>query len=63
MINTKQDMIEHARREAKYYLKSMMDCTDKDYLTYYHGHVVAYRSMLANLGFDLKIDIKLEKIE
>ena len=62
-IENKQQMIRHCREQLRYYIKCIRDCSDANYLRYYQGQLVAYESMLANLGFDIKFEVKLVSIE
>ena len=62
-IKNKQEMIDYCKQQMEHYFKAMQDCTDSSYLRYYQGRVVAVNEMLANLGYDAKINISVVEMD
>lgn len=62
-LKTTQEVIDFCKSQIEYYISTMIDCNDSSYLNYYQGKVLAHREILANIGYEYKINIKLEKQE
>ena len=62
-IKSRKEMIDYCKQQIEYYIKATMDCTNETYLRYYQGRIVAVNEMLANLGFESKINISLEAMD
>lgn len=61
MITTIDEMKEYLVKELNQNLDKLMEGCNDNFAIYFSGRCTALRSALANLGYEAKTDVKLEK--